>query len=246
MTPEFLPLGDCGVRMEFGSEIRPAIHARICRFGAALDAAPIRGVTEWVCGYAVVTVYYRPWMISYEDLCTALRQRLRPPSESEPADVERVIEIPVCYGGSFGPDLEEVAARRGLTAGQVTRRHSRPRYRVYFLGFLPGFAYLGGLPRSLETPRRSTPRLSVPAGAVGIAGSQTGVYPRETPGGWQIIGQTPLRLYDPRREVPALLSAGDRVKFVPIDAGRYRELEKMELEKMEPERTEQEKTDAPG
>ena len=231
MKPEFQPLGDCGVRMQFGSEISPAINACIRRFGAALDAAPINGMTEWVCGYAVVTVYYRPWMICYEDLCTALRQRLRPLGASEAAFVERVVEIPVCYGGGFGPDLEEVAARHDLTTRQVIRRHSRPLYRVYFLGFLPGFAYLGGLPPSLETPRRASPRLSVPAGAVGIAGSQTGVYPLETPGGWQIIGRTPLRLYDPRREAPALLSAGDRVKFVPIDADRYRDLEKREREK---------------
>lgn len=229
MRVKLLPLGDCGVRVQFGSAISPAINARIRRFGAALDAAPLDGVTEWVCGYAVVTVYYRPWLIGCEDLCTALRQRLRRLDEaaSVEADLaERVIEIPVCYGGDFGPDLDEVAARHGLTARQVIRRHSRPLYRVYFLGFLPGFAYLGGLPPSLETPRRPRPRLHVPAGAVGIAGEQTGVYPLQTPGGWQIIGQTPLRVYDPRREAPALLSAGDRVKFVPVDAGRYRELEK--------------------
>lgn len=219
--------------MKFGSEISPAINARIRRFGAALDAAPICGTTEWVCGYAIVTLYYRPWVIRYEDLCTALRQRLNEAkANSFEADfAERVIEIPVCYGGDFGPDLEEVAAWHTLTARQVTRRYSRPLYRVYFLGFLPGFAYLGSLPRSLDTPRRSSPRGSVPAGAVGIAGSQTGVYPLETPGGWQIIGQTPLRLYDPRREAPALLSAGDQVKFFPIDAGRYRELEEIEMEK---------------
>ncbi len=230
MKPEFLPLGGCGVRMQFGSEISPAVSARIRRFGAALDAAPIPGTTEWVCGYAVVTVYYRPWRIGYEDLCTALRQRLRRSGEDEAGFVERVVEIPVCYGGGFGPDLEEVAAWHRLTARQVIRRHSRPVYRVYFLGFLPGFAYLGGLPRSLETPRRSSPRRGVPAGSVGIAGRQTGVYPLETPGGWQIIGQTPLRLYDPQREAPALLAAGDRVKFVPIDAARYRELVELRLE----------------
>ncbi len=226
MKVEFLPLGDCGVRMQFGSKISPAVNARIRRFGAALDAAPIDGMTEWVCGYAVVTVYYRPWIICCDDLCTALRRLSEFDAVlSEAASVERVVEIPVCYGGDFGPDLEEVAAWHRLTAEQVIRRHSRPVYRVYFLGFLPGFAYLGDLPRSLETPRRSSPRSSVPAGAVGIAGSQTGVYPLETPGGWQIIGRTPLRLFDPRREASALLSAGDRVKFVPMDADRYRELE---------------------
>ena len=230
MELEFLPLGDRGVRIKFGSEISPAINARIRRFGAALDAAPIDGLTEWVCGYAVVTIYYQPWIVSYESLCAALRRLSESEAVLEAAFAERVVEIPVCYGGGFGPDLEEVAARHRLTVGQVTDLHSQPLYRVYFLGFLPGFAYLGGLPPSLETPRRSSPRLGVPAGAVGIAGSQTGVYPVETPGGWQIIGQTPLRLYDPRREAPALLSAGDQVKFVPIDADRYRELAKTELE----------------
>ena len=248
---EFLPLGDCGVWIKFGSEISPAVNARIRRFGAALDAAPIDGMTEWVCGYAVVTIYYRPWVIRYQDLCTVLRQRLRRPRGAETAlekaaFVERVIEIPVCYGGGFGPDLEEVAAWHRSTARQVIHRHSRPLYRVYFLGFLPGFAYLGGLPPFLETPRRPSPRLSVPAGAVGIAGSQTGVYPLETPGGWQIIGRTPLRLYDPRRKVPALLAPGDRVKFVPVDPGRYRELEDIELEDIELENAELENADAPG
>ena len=224
---KFLPLGDCGVRIEFGSEISPAINACIRRFGAALDAAPIDGITEWVCGYAVVTVYYRPWRMSYQDLCAALRQRLgEAEAVLEAALTERVVEIPVCYGGAFGPDLDEVAARHRLTAEEVTYLHSQPLYRVYFLGFLPGFAYLGGLPALLETPRRASPRLSVPAGTVGIAGSQTGVYPLETPGGWQMIGRTPLRLFDPRREAPALLSAGDWVKFVPIDAAQYHRLEK--------------------
>lgn len=230
---EFQPLGDCGVRIQFGDAISPVVNARIRRFGAALDAAPIDGMTEWVCGYAVVTVYYRPWIIGYDNLCAALRERFLKSEAmlSEADSEERVVEIPVCYGGEFGPDLEEVAAWHHQTASRITRRHCRPLYRVYFLGFLPGFAYLGGLPSSLDTPRRASPRLRVPAGAVGIAGSQTGVYPLETPGGWQIIGQTPLRLYDPRRDAPALLSAGDRVRFIPIDADRYRALEKTEREK---------------
>ncbi|MGI4790473.1 MAG: 5-oxoprolinase subunit PxpB [Janthinobacterium lividum] len=220
MTPKFLPLGDCGVRIAFGSEISPAINARIRRFGAALDTEPISGMTEWVCSYAVVTVYYKPWIISYDALCTVLTQRLRR-RQSVGASVERLIEIPVCYGGELGPDLEEVAARHGLTAKQVIQKHSRPRYRVYFLGFLPGFAYLGGLTPSLATPRRATARSHVPAGAVGIAGEQTGVYPAETPGGWQIIGRTPLRLYDSERETPALLAAGDQVRFVPISLSEF-------------------------
>ncbi len=220
MEPEISLLGDCGVRIVFGQEISPAIHARIRRFGAALDADPIPGITEWVCGYAVVVVYYRSWIITYDTLCAALRQRLRQ-QDAAPALPERVVEIPVCYGGVFGPDLEEAAHHCGLSAAEMIRRHAEPLYPVYFLGFLPGFAYLGGLSPSLAVPRRSVPRLAVPAGAVGIAGEQTGIYPLQTPGGWQVIGRTPLRLYDPRREPPSLLALGDAVKFVSVPPDRF-------------------------
>lgn len=220
MEPELSPLGDCGVRVVFGHEISPAIHAHIRRFGAALDADPVPGMTEWVCGYAVVTVYYRPWIIAYNTLCTALRQRMRQ-QDTAPALPERVVEIPVCYGGEFGPDLEEAARFCGLSAAEMIRRHTEPLYPVHFLGFLPGFAYLGGLPPLLAVPRRPTPRLAVPVGAVGIAGEQTGIYPLQTPGGWQIIGRTPLRLYDPRRRPPSLLALGDAVKFVPISPDQF-------------------------
>ena len=220
MEPEFSPLGDCGVRIVFGHEISREIHARIRRFGAALDADRIRGMTEWVSGYAVVTVYFQPWIVSYDDLCAALRQRLQP---RDLAGIlpERVVEIPVCYGGEFGLDLEDAARHCGLSAAEIIQRHAEPFYQVYFLGFLPGFAYLGGLPPSLTVPRRSVPRLVVPAGAVGIAGEQTGVYPLETPGGWQIIGRTPLKLYDPQREPLSLLALGDSVKFVSISPDQF-------------------------
>jgi len=220
MEPEFSPLGDCGVRIVFGHEISREIHARIRRFGAALDADRIRGMTEWVSGYAVVTVYFQPWIVSYDDLCAALRQRLQP---RDLAGIlpERVVEIPVCYGGEFGLDLEDAARHCGLSAAEIIQRHAEPFYQVYFLGFLPGFAYLGGLPPSLTVPRRPVPRLVVPAGAVGIAGEQTGVYPLETPGGWQIIGRTPLKLYDPQREPLSLLALGDSVKFVSISPDQF-------------------------
>jgi KipI family sensor histidine kinase inhibitor len=220
----FSPLGDCGARIVFGEEISRAIHDAVRRFGAALDADPIHGMTEWVCGYAVITVYYQPWIVSYDALCTALRQRLGQQRFSN-AVTQRLVEIPVCYGGAFGPDLEEVAAHCGCSAVQVIQKHTEPQYRVYFLGFLPGFAYLGGLPPSLATPRRAAPRSSVSAGAVGIAGGQTGVYPLQTPGGWQIIGRTPLRLFDPSRATPSLLALGDQIKFVPIRPDDFETLE---------------------
>lgn len=222
MTPEFSPAGDLALRAAFGAEISPHINAHIRRFCYRLHAEPIRGVTEWVPGYATVTVYYRPWEIGYEALCDVLAERAGGQPDA-PSPETWGVEIPVCYGGEWGPDLDEVAAAHGLTSAQVIERHRSVDYLVYFLGFLPGFPYLGGLDPSLATPRRATPRPSVPAGSVGIAGAQTGVYPLETPGGWQIIGRTPLRLYDPDRQPPALLAAGDPVRFVPITARQFEE-----------------------
>ena len=222
MICDFSPLGDSAVRVQFGTEISPQINRRICRFCQALDEKPIPGVIEWVPSYAVVTVYYSPTQIGYEPVCVELRQRLRQRSDA-PLSAARLIEIPVCYGGQYGPDLAEVAALHGLTEAQVVRRHTDSPYQVYFLGFLPGFAYLGGLAPTLAAPRRATPRASVPAGSVGIAGAQTGVYPLATPGGWQIIGRTPLCLYDPARQPPALLAAGDRVKFSAITECQFEE-----------------------
>ena len=222
MTPDFATLGDSGVRVSFGEGIDPRVTAQIVRFCRALTADPPHGVSEWVPAYTTVAVYYSPTETDYAALCLELTQRARrrlPRNLAE--DAPCLVELPICYGGAFGPDLEDVAARHGLTAAQVIQRHSAPRYRVQFLGFLPGFAYLSGLPPGLETPRRDTPRLSVPAGAVGIGGAQTAVYPLESPGGWQIIGRTPLVLFDPEREPPSLLRAGDTVRFVPISEAEF-------------------------
>ena len=223
MTAEFLPVGDLAVRVAFGAQISPRINDHVRRFCRRLQAEPIRGVTEWVPGYATVTVYYQPWTVGYAEVCGALAQRVGAGADA-PLPAVRRVEIPVCYGGEWGPDLGEVAAAHGLTGTQVIERHAAPNYLVYFLGFLPGFPYLGGLDSSLATPRRATPRPRVPAGAVGIAGAQTGVYSLETPGGWQIIGRTPLRLYDPDRQPPALLAAGDHVRFVPITEPQFEEI----------------------
>lgn len=223
MTPEYLPVGDLAVRVAFGEEISPRVNDQVRRFCHCLQAEPIWGVTEWVPGYATVTVYYQPWTVSYQALCLALEGRVRA-GEDLPLPFLRRVEIPVCYGGQWGPDLDALAAAHDLTPAQVIAQHTAPSYLVYFLGFLPGFPYLGGLAASLATPRRATPRPRVPAGAVGIAGAQTGVYPLETPGGWQIIGQTPLRLYAPDRQPPALLAAGDQVRFVPITEQQFGEM----------------------
>jgi inhibitor of KinA len=145
-------------------------------------------------------------------------------NEEPPAP--RLVEIPVCYGGVYGPDLEAVARHTGLPPQELIRRHAAGSYRVYMLGFAPGFAYLGGMDEQLATPRKAEPRTAIPAGSVGIAGGQTGVYPLETPGGWQLIGRTPLPLFDAQRNPPSLLQMGNRVRFVPIDEATYLKLER--------------------
>ncbi len=230
MIPEFAPLGDCAVRVFFGDEPGPRVTSAIVRFCRALAAEPPPGVSEWVPAYTTVAVYYLPWQTDYDALCVALTRQARrrvPHSRDAAEDGPRLVEIPVCYGGTFGPDLDDVARRHGLTPDEVIRRHSAPCYRVQFLGFLPGFAYLSGLPPGLATPRLDTPRQSVPAGAVGIGGAQTGVYPLESPGGWRIIGRTPLMLFDPNRQPPALLQAGDRVRFETVSEAEFVAMDKL-------------------
>jgi inhibitor of KinA len=163
--------------------------------------------------------------LRHEELEARLRQYLARLEEVK-LPKPRHVEIPVCYGGEFGPDLEEVAALRGIETEQVIRLHSSATYRVYFLGFAPGFAYLGQLPEELVTPRLATPRKHVPAGSVAIAGNQTGVYPFATPGGWRLLGRTPTRMFRADRDGLSLLSIGDRVRFTPIPSERFAELEK--------------------
>lgn len=207
----FRPLGDQAVRIEFGHAISPATNVRIRQFCQCLERDPIPGVVEWVPAFATVALFYRPHLIRYEALCRILEERLAA-AVFEPLPPSRVFEIPVCYDG---PDLGHVAAFHSIGPSEVIALHAGPTYLVYFLGFLPGFPYLGGLPDALATPRRDTPRTRVPAGSIGIAGAQTGVYPLESPGGWQIIGHTSMCLYDPSRQPAALLRAGDEVRFVP-------------------------------
>ena len=168
------------------------------------------------------------WGVLFASACEAI-ERLFASADAAVAEVSpRVVDVPVCYGGSFGPDLDTAASLCGLSETELIRLHSEAVYAVEMIGFVPGFPYLSGLPMQLAVPRRAVPRLSVPAGAVAIGGSQTGVYPLETPGGWHIIGRTPLRLFRPELESPALLAAGDLVRFQPVTADRYAEIERGE------------------
>ncbi len=212
--------GDRAILAEFGSRIAPEIHREIRGFTMALEQEKIDGVTEWVPAYCSVTVHYRPEVIGYDALKARLEELLAKQSgvTLPPA---LVWEIPVFYGGDMGEDLAFVAEHSGLAAEEVIRRHTEPEYLVYMLGFTPGFPYLGGMDPAIAAPRLPSPRVKIPAGSVGIAGQQTGVYPVASPGGWQLIGRTPVKLYDPARETPVLLKAGDYVKFRAVEQEEF-------------------------
>lgn len=216
----FLLTGDTSLTVEFGNEISESINARIRAFGIALSDSKIPGMIETVPTYRSVTVHYDPEVIRYEELVEKLQSLLGqldqiqiPPSQ--------VLEIPVLYGGEMGPDLDFVAEHAGMTSEEVVKIHTSTEYLIYMLGFTPGFTYLGGMDERIATPRLKTPRVKIPAGSVGIAGSQTGVYPIDSPGGWQLIGQTPVHMYDADRAEPILPKAGQYIKFYAIDQAEY-------------------------
>ena len=220
----FLPCGDSAVTVEFGNRIDDQLNGAVHAFASAVEALGHPAIREVVPTYRSATVHYLPHLLEY----AALVQLLRPLTETQggAGPFGAPVEIPVLYGGPWGPDLEEVAAHCGMTPEQVIAAHSAPCYRIYMLGFTPGFPYLGGMDPRLATPRRKEPRIRIPAGSVGIAGSQTGVYPIESPGGWQLIGRTPLRLFDLGSDPPILLQAGRSIRFVPIDEPTYHRLER--------------------
>jgi len=230
--PRLYPLGDAAVVLELGQAIAPATQQLIQAFAKVLAQHPPPGLREVVPAFTTLTVYYDPLVLfalgsasPYKQMASAL-QGLLPAARAAAADYESgsLVELPVCYGGEFGPDLELVACHAQLSAEEVIARHAQPEYLVHMIGFAPGFPYLGGLDARLATPRRAQPRPLVPAGAVGIAGAQTGVYSLPTPGGWQLIGRTPRRLFDPGRTQPSLLQAGDRLRFVPISEAEFQQL----------------------
>lgn len=210
---EIRPASDRSLLVSFGDEISLETHRHVLRLASAFQSLPA-GILNLHPAYASVLIDFDPRRLSHDVVEALVRHGMAVP-EQRTAPVARIIEIPVCYGGSFGPDLEDVARHTGLTAARVVELHASAQYLVYFLGFSPGFPYLGGLPAELATPRLAAPRKIVPVGSVAIGGSQTGVYPVDSPGGWRIIGRTSLRLFDPTAEPPALLRIGDTVRFVP-------------------------------
>jgi inhibitor of KinA len=215
---------DQSLLVYFGHEITLQAHERVRRLLRLHELEPIAGIRNLHPAYCSLLVKFDALKLRHAELEVILKKyldRLEEVSLPEP----RQVEIPVCYGGEYGPDLSDVAAMHGMTTPQAIELHRSARYLVYFLGFVPGFAYLGGLPEALVTPRLATPRRRVPAGSVGIAGSQTGVYPFATPGGWRLLGRTPMAMFRTDREALSLLSIGDRVRFVPISRERFAALE---------------------
>ncbi len=224
--PRLLPVGDSAITVEFGDSIDDAINRRVYAFTDEVEHAAIPGITEFVPSYRALLVQYDASAIGYEELADRLRRLATSLHDYEkPGAQPRIIlEIPVLYGGEFGPDLEAVAKQAKLPPDEVVRIHSHQPYRVYMLGFSPGFPYLGGMDPRITCPRLKTPRTLVPAGSVGIAEKQTGVYPNDSPGGWQLIGRTPVRLFDPRAEMPALARPGEFIQFVPVDKAAYQDI----------------------
>lgn len=212
----FVDSSDRSLLVLFGGEISLQAHRAVLRATHLLLHMP--GATNVHPAYASILVDFDPLRISHREMERAISEIYRLEPDVSPPE-PRTVEIPVCYGGEYGPDLDDVAQLTGLTPAQVIEIHSGGDYLVYFLGFSPGFPYLGRLPQSIATPRRRTPRRRVPAGSVAIGGQQTGIYPMASPGGWRIIGRTPLRLFLPEQDPPALLQMGDHVKFVPVSRG---------------------------
>jgi inhibitor of KinA len=221
MTLTYHPLGDTGIQLVFGQTISAETNQNIRLFAARLKSEQIEGIIEWVPAYTTLTIFYRPEKIRYQVLKERLEQ-LYDRIQGGVADAASLVyEIPTYYGGETGADLAFVAEHNGLSEEEVIRIHSGQDYLIYMMGFVPGFPYLGGMPEEIATPRRENPRAKIEAGSVGIAASQTGIYSLESPGGWQIIGKTPVKLYDPESKQPILLSSGHYLRFVPVSKSEY-------------------------
>lgn len=222
MTVRFLPSGDTALVVEFGDRIDRALNARVLRLNAAVRAARLPGVVETLPTFRSLMVHYDPLKTANGTLARSI-ERLLDEGTAQQQTVKRW-RIPACYDPQHGPDLAEVAERAGLSADEVIRLHSETEYLVYMVGFSPGFPYMGDVPPPLALPRRTDPRVRVPGGSIAIAAGMTSVYPVESPGGWHLIGATPARLFDLSWDQPALLKAGDSVRFESIVGSDYEKI----------------------
>lgn len=221
-----LTAGDSSLLIEFGKEISPEINRKIAATVQLMREQHIEGVVDVIPAFCSLLVNYDPRVIRYEKMKKRMESLVRVDIKAG-EEARKIFEIPVLYGGEYGPDLANIAEHAGLREDEVIAIHSSRDYLIYMLGFLPGFCYLGGLDERIHTPRLANPRLKIRAGSVGIGGSQTGIYPLDSPGGWQLMGMTPVKTYDPGREVPILVEAGNYIRFVPIDEAEYQRIEKL-------------------
>ena len=223
---KFIYAGDLSLVMEFGNSISSEINSKIRNMAKAIEENPIGGVKEIIPTYRSIQIMYDPLEIKVDDLIQELTS-LESSLQSSKEESFKVVQIPTLYGGEYGPDIGFVAKHNNISEEEVIKIHTGTDYLVYMLGFTPGFAFLGGMKEEIHTPRLQTPRTKIPAGSVGIAGAQTGMYPSETPGGWQLIGRTPIKLYDSTKEPPVLLNAGDYVRYVSVSKEEYDEILKL-------------------
>ncbi|WP_053955300.1 5-oxoprolinase subunit PxpB [Inediibacterium massiliense] len=221
---KFLMAGEKAVVVEFGNEISETINQKVRAMMIATKKMNIDGMIELIPTYRSLMVQYDPCKIDYETLLMKLQSIEKQLNEID-IPLPKVIEIPTLYGNEYGPDIQNVANHNHLSIEEVVNIHSSKEYLIYMLGFTPGFPYLGGMDEKIATPRLKEPRTKITGGSVGIAGSQTGIYPIDSPGGWQLIGRTPLKLYDAYRKEPILLEAGNYIKFVPINEEKYKKIE---------------------
>lgn len=212
---KFLPAGDSSILIEFGNSITPEINAQVTSFARLLKEKDLKGLIDMIPSFCALTVNYCTKDWTYDQLVKELKELLKNPTDIDKSE-PKIIEIPVYYGGEYGPDLELVAENSGLSQDEVIKLHSGKDYLIYMIGFMPGFPYLGGLDEKIHTPRLKNPRLKITAGSVGIGGAQTGMYPTESPGGWNLIGRTDVQLYNPNNEQMVLFEAGDYIRFIPV------------------------------
>ena len=230
MKPTISPVGDCAISIDFGQVIDPKINRHIRQIIEQIKGLQLDGIVELVPTYCALLVQYDAMVYTYSDICRILEPTLQESVTDSANELVTIVEIPTVYGGEFGPDLGFVASYNHLSEAEVVSIHSGTDYLVYMLGFIPGFTYLGGMDPRIATPRLSSPRTLIPAGSVGIAGEQTGTYPSDSPGGWQIIGRTPVTMYDMSKEQAALLQAGDYVRYVSIDENEFHRVKSLGME----------------
>lgn len=221
----YLPSGDSALVMEFGNKIDKKINAELSQVVDFLKDKKVSGIRDILPTYRSILINYDPRLLSFEELVEILK-KIEIKEKSLDEGKVRLIEIPTLYGGEYGPDIKNVADHANMSEEKVIKIHTGTDYLVYMMGFMPGFTYLGGLDERIATPRLKSPRVKIDAGSVGIAANQTGMYPTDSPGGWQLIGRTPVKLYDEKRKEPVFIHAGDYIRYVSISEDEYNEIKK--------------------